>query len=525
VVNQGYTLAETPEFLTNETFRQKFYDALLPDHYPIRAFWERLDKRNDKSQMELVESSLNKLERFSSNPVMRAIFGQPIPSIDYRQAMDAGKIILVKLSDKALGEDNAAFIGAFIVFDIFQALLSRADTPEGQRKQFHLIADEFQRFMTTTFPRLQAESRKFGVDTTVAHQTRAQLTDPKSRAATLVVGNKVFFTLTGQDAAELAKEFDVTPPAPASSGQREKLAPTLDPLGYLKQHSSSDIGVQSGFSELRDVLAKRRQLLVSELQYLLERAKESSNSRVEARIQQRLAGVDNFMEETERKLSEWLHERMFGYLSSDEGRLMDLVDEYFAVPTGESNWDDFRLGAKVIAKWQLQQHDLEESQREWAEEKLKLYAEDLATYASHFGVAQRFFEEAMKLGDALEKHPIMVGTGEYEPIPEKPRAYADVEAEVANKLGNLPRSTARVKIVTAAGTPKEFTIQTSRLDTPEDVKSQQLARKIREESRERYGRDRGDVERGIVERLHPKPKSRSGAAAGDKDEPIIREKA
>lgn len=263
VVNQGHTLAEAPEFLSNADFRLRFYDALRPDHLPVLRFWERLDERPKREQRDMVESSLNKLERFQSNPLMRAIFGQPT-SIDFRSAMDEGKIIIVKLNRRDIGEDNAAFIGAFIVWDILQAALSRSNIPEYERRPFHLIADEFQTFMTTAFPTLQKESRKFRVDTTVAHQERTTLNDA-ARAATLVVRNKVVFEVIGRDAEELVSEFKINVPEPAT----ERFEPTYElvpgVMEHLKTHGHANSNVISYFrsilGDLNDIYQDADRLL------------------------------------------------------------------------------------------------------------------------------------------------------------------------------------------------------------------------------------------------------------------------
>ena len=95
------------------------------------------------------------------------------------------------------------------------AALRRKDTPEKERKQFHLIVDEFQNFATESFAILQSEARKYGVDVVVAHQYRSQL-DLLSLGSTLNVGNMVIFRVTGRDSYELASQFDNTPPAPMS---------------------------------------------------------------------------------------------------------------------------------------------------------------------------------------------------------------------------------------------------------------------------------------------------------------------
>src|SRR5207253_1972196 len=73
--------------------------------------------------------------------------------------------------------------------------------------------DEYQNFATQTFPELQSEARKYAIVTTVAHQYRAQL-DEKNLGSTLNVANLFVFRVSGVDAVEMARQFDLTPPDP-----------------------------------------------------------------------------------------------------------------------------------------------------------------------------------------------------------------------------------------------------------------------------------------------------------------------
>jgi hypothetical protein len=212
IVNQGSTLAETVEFLTDADYRRQFYPALSKEYPHVVRYWQRLDRKSDRDQEQTTASSLNKLERFQSNLVMRSIFGQPRNSIDFQRVMDEGQIVLVALSGGALGQDNAGIIGAFVVWEILQAALTRHS-----RRPFHLFADEFQTFMTTALPVLQAQARKFGVDTTVAHQVSLQLDSAELRETTRAVGNLIIYRVIGSNAHSLAYEFDTTPPSPAPS--------------------------------------------------------------------------------------------------------------------------------------------------------------------------------------------------------------------------------------------------------------------------------------------------------------------
>ena len=60
---------------------------------------------------------------------------------------------------------------------------------------------------------LYKASRKFNLDTVVAHQYRDQL-DDLNRGSTLNVGNLICFRVNGVDGRELASQFDNTPPEP-----------------------------------------------------------------------------------------------------------------------------------------------------------------------------------------------------------------------------------------------------------------------------------------------------------------------
>lgn len=161
-------------------------------------------------QIELVGSTLNKIGRFLVNPVVRNIIVQPQSTLNFRQVMDTGQVLLINLSKGDLGPDNASFLGSVLVNQLLLAALSRRDVPLEERRPFHLYVDEYQNFATESFPQLQSEARKFGITTTVAHQYRDQL-DDDNKGSTLNVANLIVFRVSGKDALELAGQFDNTP--------------------------------------------------------------------------------------------------------------------------------------------------------------------------------------------------------------------------------------------------------------------------------------------------------------------------
>ena len=71
-----------------------------------------------------------------STSLIRNIVGQVKSTIDMRQIMDEGKILLLNLSKGRIGEDAAAMLGAMLITKIQLAAMSRVDIPGDQRKDF-----------------------------------------------------------------------------------------------------------------------------------------------------------------------------------------------------------------------------------------------------------------------------------------------------------------------------------------------------------------------------------------------------
>jgi hypothetical protein len=198
--------------LTDQNARRR-YTSRVTDPVVLRYWHSSFPEQKGTRQADHVSSTLNKLGRFLTNPVIRNIVSQPRSSFDFRKIMDEGKVVLVNLSKGELGEDNSSLLGSVLVGKILIAALSRADTAVQDRRPFHLIVDEYHSFATESFPTLQSEARKFGIDTMVAHQYRDQL-DLLNRGSTLNVGNFILFRVTGRDAREMAMQFDNSPPQP-----------------------------------------------------------------------------------------------------------------------------------------------------------------------------------------------------------------------------------------------------------------------------------------------------------------------
>lgn len=202
----GSTLMGVIRMLSDKSYRKKVV-ANIKDPV-VKAFWEKeFSGYADKFASEAVSPIQNKVGQFLSNSLMRNIVGQVKSSIDIREIMDSGKILIMNLSKGRIGEDNSALLGAMMITKIQLAAMSRVDIPEKERRDFYLYIDEFQNFSTDSFANILSEARKYRLNLILAHQYIEQLSEKVKPAVFGNVGTMVVFRVGAADAEELEKEF------------------------------------------------------------------------------------------------------------------------------------------------------------------------------------------------------------------------------------------------------------------------------------------------------------------------------
>jgi type IV secretory pathway TraG/TraD family ATPase VirD4 len=168
--------------------------------------WKRFSERSEKDQAQAVSHPMNKINEFIRNPLVRGVVGQTHNTLDMKQIMDEGKILLCRLSKGRLGADVSSILGSLIVSKISLAALERENVPEYKRRPFTLFADEVQNFVHgVDFPTILAEARKYHLTLVIATQTVSQLPDPEA-----VFGNCnviVVYRIGGKDAEFMAAEW------------------------------------------------------------------------------------------------------------------------------------------------------------------------------------------------------------------------------------------------------------------------------------------------------------------------------
>ncbi|HEU5378097.1 MAG TPA: hypothetical protein VFV38_21960 [Ktedonobacteraceae bacterium] len=202
--NPGTSLLDVPRLLRDEIFRQKLV-ANVQDS-SVREFFAEYDRLTPALQLQRTEPLTTRLgAMLMGRPLIRNIIGQAQNTIDFRKAIEAKEILLIKLPVKVLKQD-AQLLGVIIMSLIHQAIFSFADTAPERRPGVSLVVDEFQNFVSPTFAELLTESRKFAAKTTIIHQQLAQLSQ-YLQDATATARTHVVFQSTLDDSKTLAGYF------------------------------------------------------------------------------------------------------------------------------------------------------------------------------------------------------------------------------------------------------------------------------------------------------------------------------
>lgn len=201
------TLADLPRLFTDEKFRMDAISRVV--HQPVRDFWfEEFLKLPPWSRAEALGPLRNKLGAFLSQPTLYRLLTKPKSDFDLRKVMDEGRVLLVNLSKGRMGADASSLLGALLVTRISLAALSRADSPEQNRRPFFLYLDEFQNVTTLSVATMLSELRKYRVGLTLAHQYLGQLETEVRDAILGNAGTIISFRIGPADISLLGKYFE-----------------------------------------------------------------------------------------------------------------------------------------------------------------------------------------------------------------------------------------------------------------------------------------------------------------------------
>jgi len=168
------TVAEVQHlFVCDGQHRVSALRDLLPaqDDHARRA----LESLFTKSSWDDMPSGRNRLLEFLTSRALTQLMGIPERTLDLREIMDAGKVLLVNLAPSShLSNDNARVFGSLLVNELFEAAMARHHAGR-ERRPFYVYMDEVQNFLSADIATMLAEARRFGLYAVLAHQSLDQL--------------------------------------------------------------------------------------------------------------------------------------------------------------------------------------------------------------------------------------------------------------------------------------------------------------------------------------------------------------
>lgn len=207
----GCTLMEIPKIFADEGYRE--YKLSKAKNQEVIDFWRKQAEKADKdlSLANVTPYITSKLAPLITNAYIRPIVAQQKSTIDFKEAMNKGKVIICKFSKGKIGDRNTNLLGMIIIGKILVTALEREDLDEKQRVPFYLYVDEFQNFLTNGILTILSEARKYKLGLIIGHQYLGQLVRQGSTqfrdAIFGNVGNKIILRIGPDDSSFLVKEL------------------------------------------------------------------------------------------------------------------------------------------------------------------------------------------------------------------------------------------------------------------------------------------------------------------------------
>jgi predicted DNA-binding transcriptional regulator AlpA len=202
---EGGTLSDLRRFLVEPGFRERFLLTVLDSE--VVYYWRKeFPLLTGKPQGPI----LTRLDTFLRPKVIRHMVSQKENRLDFAEIMNGRKILLAKLSQGLIGEENSYLLGTLIVSKLNQIATSRQNMAASLRQPFYLYIDEFHNFMTPSLAAILSGARKYNLGLVLAHQELHQLSNRDGDIASAVISNpytRVCFRLGDFDAKKLVDGF------------------------------------------------------------------------------------------------------------------------------------------------------------------------------------------------------------------------------------------------------------------------------------------------------------------------------
>jgi hypothetical protein len=238
-----HTILEVPDLLGIPRFRnsvlKRTSDPAIKHWFS--SYFDPLDLRH---RQEIINPVQTKVHRYTGSKVATAVVGQPRSTIDFREFIAHGRIVLINLHAFEVIEDTAALVGGTLLNLAARAVSSQSSLPPEDRRSVTMAVDEFHTIPGADYEQVFGELAKYGANMMLATQTLSRLDRLTQGDRTRDLRAAVFSNLDGLFAFHTSAE------------DAEYLAEELG--GGLNKQDILELGHYQAYARLSDVRTGER---------------------------------------------------------------------------------------------------------------------------------------------------------------------------------------------------------------------------------------------------------------------------
>ena len=207
--DRQHTILDGLRLLSDEQFRAGVLGR-VSDPYLLEWWARDFGNWHRQYRAEALAPVQTRLSYYASSKRARAILGQPRSTIDLRETILDGGILLVSTAQGVVGRDVAALVGASLLNLVDSVIREQGGVALTQRRGALVVVDEMQSMPGVDYESMLSELGKFGASFILAIQSLAKLNDLSlTMRDTLLanVGCLAVFQVAGSDARQLVWEL------------------------------------------------------------------------------------------------------------------------------------------------------------------------------------------------------------------------------------------------------------------------------------------------------------------------------
>ena len=207
--DRQHTILDGLKLLSDVKFRGAVLEK-VNDPY-ILEWWARdFGSWRRETRADALAPVQTRLAYYASSKKARAILGQPRSTINLRETILDGGVLLVSTAQGSAGRDVSALVGASLLNLVDSVIREQERLPQAQRRGALVVVDEMQSMPGVDYESMLSELGKFGASFILATQSLAKLEDlSRTMQDTILanVGCLAVFQVSGSDARRLVWEL------------------------------------------------------------------------------------------------------------------------------------------------------------------------------------------------------------------------------------------------------------------------------------------------------------------------------